>query len=203
MKEEKPDKREEIAGLSDEELVAKYEVANKLLFGKPYPYQISGDMAYFTMLADELRKRGFKGRGIDDTTLEPVESEPVQPEPAEALDEYIDEANKLKEQREDIAPQLVVANFCMAIIEEESSHAAKYCHPARATEVLEEFSGAEGQLYDYKPLQKIDVPDREIEGKEYPCCKVEGSACWDYEGDLEIEEWDFELVKIEEEWKIC
>ena len=200
MKEEDEDIKEEIASLSDEELVAKYEVANKLLFGKPYPYQIAGDMVYFTLLAEEMRKRGYEGRGIEAATHEP----------AEALDEYIEKAHKLVEQheeadreREDIAPQLVVANFCRAIIEGKSPDAAECCHPTRATEVLEEFSGAAGQLHDYQPSQKVDMPGREIEGTEYPCCKVEGSAHWDYEGDLEAEEWTFELVKVEEEWKIC
>jgi hypothetical protein len=59
-----------VASMNDEELLAEHNAVSTLIFGShPYPSFRASDMAYFTLLSEELRKRGYKVRGVDGATL--------------------------------------------------------------------------------------------------------------------------------------
>lgn len=199
---ENGDMRDVIAGLSDKELIEKYVLANKTTFGtQPYPFYGSSDMIYFTLLADEMSRRGFKGRGIDG--LEAAKDVPGEPG-SSALgpgEEDLSSQAGVSERKYSGA-QLVVDRFCKAIIEERYSAAAEYCFAATAEEVIEDFGGGPGVVRGFRPLERMDSPDREINGELYSCCTVDGNGNWEYEGELEVEEWTFTLVRVGDDWKI-
>jgi transcription initiation factor TFIIIB Brf1 subunit/transcription initiation factor TFIIB len=55
--------------MNDEELLAEHNAVCRLIFGShPYPSFRASDMAYFTLLSEESRKRGYKVRGVDGAT---------------------------------------------------------------------------------------------------------------------------------------
>ena len=59
-----------VASMNDEELLAEHNAVSRLIFGShPYPSFRASDMAYFTLLSEELRIRGYKVRGVDGATL--------------------------------------------------------------------------------------------------------------------------------------
>ena len=59
-----------VEGMNDEELLAEHNAVCRLIFGShPYPSFRASDMAYFTLLSEELRKRGYKVRGVNGATI--------------------------------------------------------------------------------------------------------------------------------------